>query len=392
MTERGESRLVAIVLAAGYSSRMAEFKPLLPLAGSTALERCIGVFRAAGVTDVIAVLGHRADELQSLAERAGARCVCNSHFERGMFSSVVAGCRALPDQADAAFVLPADIPLVRPNTIRQLAAAFALRGADIVYPVFEGRRGHPPLIARSILAEAAEEGAHGPLSDLLAQHENRAIDLPVADQGIHMDMDSSAEYDELRALAASREIPTRAECEAILAGYSVAPAIVRHSRLVADVAQRIALALTRSGLELNLDLVRAGALLHDLAKGQPDHAAVGAAILRSMDFPQVATVVASHTDLNFDGYIDESAIVYLADKLVSGERPVTIDQRFEVALRRFSDNPPALDAAQRRMTTAMAVAQAVETRLGAPLASVINQDFGAPDERDISLENEAGKL
>ena len=181
--EGDESRLAAIVLAAGYSSRMAEFKPLLPLGGSTALERCIGVFRAAGIAEVIAVLGHRTDELQPLAERAGARCVRNPHFERGMFSSVAAGCRALPGWVEAAFVLPADIPLVRPNTIRHLAAAFVLRGAGIVYPVFEGRRGHPPLIARKILVDTAEKDAAGPLSELLARYENEAIDLPVADQG-----------------------------------------------------------------------------------------------------------------------------------------------------------------------------------------------------------------
>jgi putative nucleotidyltransferase with HDIG domain len=371
---------------------MAEFKPLLPLGGSTALERCVGVFRAAGITDVIAVLGHRADELQPLAERVGARCVRNPHFERGMFSSVAAGCRALPRWVEAAFVLPADIPLVRPNTIRQLAASFALRGAAIEYPVFDGRRGHPPLIARSILAEAAEESASGPLSELLARHESEAIDLPVVDQGIHMDMNTPAEYDELRALASSRDIPTRAECETILAGCSVEPAIVRHSRLVAWVAQRISLALTRSGLSLNLELVQAGALLHDAAKGKPDHASIGAAILRSMDFPQVATVVASHTDFDFGGHIDESAIVYLADKLMSGERPVTIDQRFEVALRRFSDNPPALEAAQRRMATAKAVALAVETRLGTTLASVINEDSGSLAKPGASLPDEAGKL
>lgn len=388
----GEDRCAAIVLAAGFSSRMAEFKPLLPLGGSTALEKCIGVFRAAGITDVIAVLGHRADELQPLAERAGARCVHNPDFELGMFSSVVAASRALPAWLEAAFVLPADIPLVRPSTIRQLTAAFARSGSGIIYPVFEGRRGHPPLIASSMLAEAAEENEQGPLSNLLARHESEAIDLPVADQGIHMDMDTPAEYDELCAVAASREIPTRAECEAILAGHSVQPAIVRHSRLVADVARRIALALTRRGAALNQELVLAGALLHDLAKGKPEHASVGAAILRSMDFQQVAGVVASHTDLNFGGRIDESAVVYLADKLMSGERPVTIEQRFEVALRRFSDDPPALEAAQRRMATAKAVALAVEARLGTDLASVVNEDSGSLAKSGASLPDETGKL
>jgi putative nucleotidyltransferase with HDIG domain len=372
--EAVESRLAAIVLAAGYSSRMVDFKLLLPFAGSTALERCVGLFHAAGVAEVIAVLGHRAEELQPLAERAGARCVLNPHFEQEMFSSIAAGSRALPSWVEAAFVLPADIPLVRPHTIRQLAAAFVQRRAVIVYPVFEGRRGHPPLIARKILAEAAEEGAAGPLSDLLARHESEAIDLLVADQGIHLDMDTPADYDELRAIAECRDIPTRAECEAILAGNSVEPSQVRHSRRVAEVAERIALALARNGLSLNLELVRAGALLHDVAKGRPDHAIVGAEILRSMDFPQVATVVGAHTDLEFSGgQLDESAIVYLADKLVRGESVVTLDQRFQPAITRFSNNPLALHAAQRRMATAQAVALAVETRLGAPLASVVGE-------------------
>jgi len=120
--------------------------------------------------------------------------------------------------------------------------------------------------------------------------------------------------------------------------------------------------------------VRAGALLHDVAKGRPDHAIVGAEILRSMDFPQVATVVGAHTDLEFSGgQLDESAIVYLADKLVRGESVVTLDQRFQPAITRFSNNPLALHAAQRRMATAQAVALAVETRLGAPLASVVGE-------------------
>jgi hypothetical protein len=99
--EAVESRLAAIVLAAGYSSRMAEFKPLLPLAGSTALERCIGLFCAACVAEVIVVLGHRAEELQPLAERAGARCIFNSRFEQGMFSSISAGSRALSSGVEA---------------------------------------------------------------------------------------------------------------------------------------------------------------------------------------------------------------------------------------------------------------------------------------------------
>jgi len=364
--------MAAIVLAAGYSSRMGEFKPLLSLDGVTAFERCVGLFRSAGVTEVIAVLGHRADELRSLVERCGARSVHNPHFEQGMFTSLVAGSRALPDWARGAYVLPVDIPLVRAATVRQLAATFATKRCGIVYPVFEKHRGHPPLIARSILAEAAQDGSSGTLRSLLARHESGAADLPVADEAIHMDMDTPADYNALLVLASRRDIPTTAECEAILAELHVAESVIRHARKVAEVAHGLAYTLANSGLNLNLELVQAGALLHDLAKGQPDHAAAGASILRAMNFPRVAEIVAAHTDLAPSFKLDESAIVYLADKLVRGEKEVTIAERFQPALDRFGNDPVALQAARRRKDIALEVALAVMAMLRAPRSTDTN--------------------
>jgi putative nucleotidyltransferase with HDIG domain len=192
-------------------------------------------------------------------------------------------------------------------------------------------------------------------------------------------MDILDDDDHLRAPDACREIPTRAACEAILIGQSVEPSVVRHSRKVAEVAHRIASALSLRGLALNLELVRAGALLHDVAKGMPEHAAAGAAILTSMGFPRVAAIVAAHTDLEPFASLDESAIVYLADKLVRGEETVTIDERFQPALIRCGNDALALCAVQGRMATAKAVAQAVEVRLEVSLASIVHEASGAPE-------------
>ena len=369
-----QSRLAALVLAAGYSSRMGEFKPLLPLGNATAFERSIGLFRAAGVEEVIAVLGHRAEELRPLAERCGARCVVNLRFDRGMFSSIVAGIRALPHCVDAAFILPADIPLVRVATVRQLARTWAASDAGILYPVFSGRRGHPPLIRRQILNDALAAGFESPLSTLLAGRESDALEVRVADRAIHMDMDTQADYHALLSLDARWDIPNRAECEEILDASHVAPHIIRHSRKVTEIANRIASALQQSGLELelNLKLVHAGALLDDLAKGQPDHAAVGASALRALGFDRVADVVAEHTELSAFSRLDETAIVYLSDKLVSGEDLVTLAQRFEPALIRFASDPAAQNAARKRMRIAQQVAGAVESRVGASLECIVN--------------------
>ncbi|MFZ0744086.1 MAG: DVU_1551 family NTP transferase [Terracidiphilus sp.] len=373
-TNSGGSRLAAIVLAAGYSSRMMAFKPLLRLGDGTAFERCIHSLRTAGIGEVIAVLGHRADELRPLAKRCGARCVINSQFDHGMYSSIVAGSRAIPEWAEAAFVLPADIPLVRSSTVRQLAAAWAACRSGIVYPVFDALRGHPPLIGKQILDEAAQEGAEGPLSALLASHENEAVELPVADEAIHMDMDTQADYEALAGLVTHRDIPSGAECRAILAEFHVGARVVRHSRKVAEVAGRIAGALFCSGHDVNRELVQAGALLHDLAKGQPKHAAIGAAILCKMDFDRVAEIVAVHTDLGEFVRLDEKAIVYLADKLVCGDQLITLKQRFAPAFTRFKKDRAALEAARRRLQNAKRVARALEMRLGSTLESIVCED------------------
>ncbi len=369
------NRLAAIVLAAGYSSRMVEFKPLLPLGGSTAFEQCLHIFRSAGIDAVIAVLGHRAVELRPLAKQSGARCVLNPQFDQGMYSSIVIGSRALPRWAEAAFVLPSDIPLVRAGTVRRLVEAWAARRAGIVYPIFNGHRGHPPLIGRQILDQVAKDGAEGPLSALLATYESDAIEVPVADEAIHLDMDTQADYKALAALSARRDIPTSAECEAILVEQHVDARIVRHSRKVAEVAVRITLALVNCGVDLSPELVRSGSLLHDVAKGQPNHATAAASILRRMGFDPVAKIVSAHTDLGSSLRLNEKAIVYLADKLVRGDELVTLKERFKPAFTRFSKNPAALQAARARMQKAKKVARMVELRVGASVETIANGEF-----------------
>ncbi len=372
------ARLAAIVLAGGTSSRMGRLKPMLLLAGVTALERSVALFHDAGVDEVMVVLGHRAEERQPIVKRCGARSVHKQNFREGMYSSVVAGAKAMPAWARGAFVLPADVPLVRESTVRQLAAAFASHPDGIIYPVYNEQRGHPPLISRRILMEAAD-GMPGPLCDLLRNHEQSAVDVAVADEAIHLDMDTPTDFEALVALAVRREIPTTGECEALFAQQNVPESVVRHSRKVAESACRIGEALIQGKLAIHLDLARAGALLHYLAKGQPNHAEAGAAILRDIQMPEVAEVVAAHTEMEFRGTIDERAIVYLADKLTSGDRLVTLDERFGPALDRFRGKAEALAAARRRKAVAEQIAKAIEAQLGISLTAILEHSARLPE-------------
>jgi CTP:molybdopterin cytidylyltransferase MocA len=193
------NNLAALVLAAGYSSRMGQFKPLLPFGRSTVIESAVDCFSGAGIRNITVVVGHRASELQSLLERGQLRCVFNPAYNQGMYSSVVAGLHSLPSEVEACFLLPGDMPGIQPDTIRRIAKEYAETQAPILYPVLRGRRGHPPLISRPLFAAIVSGEGTGGLRALLAGYDSQARDLPVQDEGIHLDLDTPEDYARLSA-------------------------------------------------------------------------------------------------------------------------------------------------------------------------------------------------
>lgn len=105
-------------------------------------------------------------------------------------------------------------------------------------------------------------------------------------------------------------------CEKLM---MTAKAPLAHCREVAEKADAITKALADTGLELNSNIIHFGALLHDIAKKEPDHPADGAAWLRDLGWEEVADTVRTHHDPE-NAKINEQNIVYLADKLPVEER------------------------------------------------------------------------
>ncbi len=372
-----DSSLSAIVLSAGFSSRMGKFKPLLPIGGKTVLERVISIFREGCVNDIVVVTGHRGDEVRAVAESAGARAVENPDYRDGMFSSVKAGVRGIDQGTRAFFVMPADIPLVRPLTVKLVSSAYFENDGKIVYPVFASERGHPPLIPAELKPSVLNSRMNGGLRSVLEAHEKLALELPVPDRNILINMNGPGNYDEVVELAANLDIPTFEECEILLTRTRPVPEkVLRHSRTVEKLSSAICSELIGKGAFLNARLASAAALLHDIAKGLENHAERGAELLRDMGFERVAEVVANHTDLIVSGEpeTNESEIVYMADKLAMNDRFVTLEHRFETALERFGKDPEARRAIERRRKTALAVRNKLESRLGRSLESFLAID------------------
>ncbi|EGO65640.1 DVU_1551 family NTP transferase [Acetonema longum] len=373
MSSFGErENIAALILAAGYSSRAPQFKPLLPLGDSTVIEQVIRNFRRAGIKDITVVAGHRAGELIPVLERARVRWVVNEQYSQGMYSSVVSGVKTLAAATQACFLLPGDMPLVKSHTLKVLCRTYRKLSPYVCYPVIQGERGHPPLLSSRLFPEILAWQGQGGLRPLLARYEAWAEEAEVQDGGIAADLDTGEDYENICRLFARREAPALAECEAILRKRAAPEPVVRHSRLVSAVAWRLADSLNQAGLGLNLELVAAAGLLHDLAKGKPDHARYGANILRRLGYPKVAAIVAVHGDIAFEeeSPLDEAAVVYLADKLVQGDRIVSVDERFRPSLQRFAADEAVLPLIEKRRSTAQRIGAKAELLLGADLATV----------------------
>jgi HD superfamily phosphohydrolase YqeK len=287
-----------------------------------------------------------------------------------MFSSVVAGVATVGDDVDSFFVLPVDIPLVRPSTIRRLLAAQKEKMFDVVYPVFRGERGHPSLIAGGLAGEIIDWRGDGGLKQALAGLESTALDINVADGNILLDMDTAEDYRSMMERADRLEVPTSEECAELMEKvFCVGDDIIRHGRAVAKVAVRLTEALNRAGYGLDIPLIEAASLLHDIAKGEPDHARLGARILREEGFAAVAGPVAAHMDMKISGgnTIGAAQILYLADKLMSGDRMVTLEERFRVKLERYRHESEILDRINRRLKVAREIRKSIEIALGLPL-------------------------
>ena len=358
--------LSAVVLAAGHSSRMGSLKPLLDLGGRTLLARAVSAFTSIGVEDVIVVTGYRGDEVAAAAEDLGARPVANPRYDAGMYTSVQAGVAAV-ERGRRLFLLPVDCPLVRPETVGRLARAGAA-GAEVVLPVHGGIPGHPPLLAPELRDAILAAEPPGGLRELLTGRPAPALRVDVDDPGVLHDADTAADLKALRAAVATEDLPSERRCLALLEDGGASSRRVAHSVAVASVAVALTVALNERQQCLCVPLVAAAGLLHDVARAEPHHAEAGGALLERLGYPRVARIVRRHLSLGDAAGedLDETQVVYLADKLVQDDRLAGVEQRFAVRLERHADDAAALKAVLARREEACLVQARVEAVLGRP--------------------------
>ncbi|MCS7178965.1 MAG: HAD-IIA family hydrolase [Anaerolineae bacterium] len=190
--------VAGVLLAAGGSTRFGQPKQLLEWNGVPMVAHVADGALEAGLSPVVAVLGHAAQEVQKALAGRPVRIATNWRWEEGLSTSIQAGLSVLPPETDAAVFLQCDQPLVTPDLLRRLVARFEETGAPIVCPAVQGQCTPPALFARSLFRELAGLTGDQGGRVLLLRYLDQVETVEVEDPDLLADLDTPEEYERLR--------------------------------------------------------------------------------------------------------------------------------------------------------------------------------------------------
>ncbi len=187
--------ITGLVLAAGRSERMGTLKQLLPFGDRTVIEHAArALTRSRLGTDVVVVLGHRAEEIVARISALPVRFAYNPDPEGDMLSSIRCGLAFIdPDQA--VLVALGDQPLVTTGIVDQLIAEYERHPEGLVLPVFDGKRGHPMIVSPAYREEILFQSNPGGMKGLRDRHADSVRLVPVDTDAVLVDMDYRHEYE-----------------------------------------------------------------------------------------------------------------------------------------------------------------------------------------------------
>ena len=194
--------LTGVILSAGESRRMGFPKALLrDPDGRPFIARIVRTLLVAGLTDVVVVTGSQHDAIAAALSEDGldevVRLARNPDPSRGQLSSIWTALEACPTDTAGLIMTLVDIPMIAPATVAAVIDGWRATGAPIVRPIAHGRRGHPVLFGRELFDELRVAPLTEGARVVVRAHWSESVDVPVADPGCLIDIDTPADYERI---------------------------------------------------------------------------------------------------------------------------------------------------------------------------------------------------
>lgn len=188
-----------LILAAGMSRRMGDFKPLLKINNKTMIQQSIDSMLMAGTDSVTVVLGYKGEKIEEVLRSndyldRNVTVIYNENYETTqMLDSVKIGVNSI-SSCDAFYLLPGDMPAINKSTFLKVRKTMEQTKATVVFPTIDGFKKHPPLISSNLIKDILNFNSDGGLRELWKDFDSQIVTVPVDDTGCNLDVDTKVQY------------------------------------------------------------------------------------------------------------------------------------------------------------------------------------------------------
>ena len=200
--------IAGLIIAGGYSSRMVDFKPLLPVKGKPLIEDRILSMVKSGISPIFVVTGYKREELEAIIKEIKSRIplaikvvvIHNPDYDKGMFASIKTGIEGISDYGEkdvnGVLLLPVDYPLINETHYAKLYDAWLDKSDQFAVPCYYGKKGHPLLIPKRAWSEIVSYAGDNGLKGITNAYEDRGeiLRVEMKDERVLLDMDTPSDY------------------------------------------------------------------------------------------------------------------------------------------------------------------------------------------------------
>lgn len=186
--------LGGLILAAGLSSRMGSYKPLMEVDGQSMIRHVVSMMRRAGAEVIVVVTGYRREDLEQHLADTGVEFAFNPDFATTQqLESLKIGLSRLQNRCERIMISPADVPLVHTHTVDDL---LALDGG-FIRPLYKGEPGHPVILKNDWVSYVLQYEGPGGLKGAMESSNCVLRSFEVADMGVILDNDTKQDFERL---------------------------------------------------------------------------------------------------------------------------------------------------------------------------------------------------